>query len=99
MRYHRWYGRRMAVNMHLRDVPDEVHEELQRRAESAGMTLRQYTLKVLGEHCATMPLDEWTARLARVRARRLTKGDLPHVDAAALVNDAREADAHRSTAV
>ena len=86
----------MAVNMHLRDVPDDVHEELQRRATLAGMTLRQYTLKVLGEHCATMPLDEWTARLAKVRARMLGKGPLPQIDAAALVNEARAADARRT---
>lgn len=89
----------MAVNMHLRDVPDDVHEELQRRAQVAGMTLRQYTLKVLGEHCATVPLEEWTARLAQVRARRLAKGPAPAVDAAAVVNEAREADSRRSTAV
>lgn len=89
----------MAVNMHLRDVPDDVHEELQRRAQMAGMTLRQYTLKVLGEHCATMPLEEWTAMLARVRARRLAKGRAAQVDAAAAVNETRDADSPRSTAI
>ncbi len=28
----------MSVNMHLRDVPDPIHEELQRRAAEQGMT-------------------------------------------------------------
>jgi plasmid stability protein len=60
------------TNMHVRDVPDSVHSELQRRADAAGMTLRAYTIQVLSDHCATTPVTEWIDRIARRRAASLT---------------------------
>ena len=62
----------MSVNMHLRDVPESVHDELQRRAAAGGMTLHQYTIKVLDEHCAVPTIDDWRPRMARRRAGWLT---------------------------
>ena len=41
----------MAVHLQIRDVPDELHEALRQRAARRGLTLRQYTLAVLREHC------------------------------------------------
>jgi 3-oxoacyl-[acyl-carrier-protein] synthase III len=82
----------MSVNMHIREVPDEVHEELQRRASSAGMTLRQYTVKVLDEHVATPTMDEWMERIARRRARWLAEDRHIEVDAAEAVRAARRDD-------
>lgn len=79
----------MTVNMHVRDVPDHVHEELLRRAAAQGMSLRQYTLQVLGQHCAIAPVDEWMDRIARRRARWLAEGRDVRVDAAAAVRAAR----------
>lgn len=84
------YGVGMSVNMHLREVPDDVHEELQRRAVAGGMTLRQYTLQVLSEHCATPTLDEWTARMAQRRARWLVADRAPEIDAVAAVEAGRD---------
>lgn len=49
----------MTVNLHVRDVPDEVHESLTQRAEHRGMSLRQYTIEVLAEHCALPTLEAW----------------------------------------
>lgn len=82
----------MSVNMHIRDVPDHVHEELQRRAAAAGMTLRQYTVKVLDEHVAVPTMDEWMERIARRRARWLAEDRNVEVDAAEAVRRARYED-------
>ena len=79
----------MSVNMHIRDMPDHVHEELQRRAAAAGMTLRQYTVKVLDGHIAVPTMDEWMVRIARRRARWLGEGRHVEVDAADALRRAR----------
>jgi len=80
----------MSVNMHIRDVPDHVHEELQRRAAAAGMTLRQYTVKVLDEHVARPTMDEWMERMARRRARWLAEDRAAEVDPVAAVAAGRD---------
>lgn len=54
----------MPTNLHVRDVPDEVHAALVARAERAGMSLRQYTIEVLEEHCALPTLGDWLGGLA-----------------------------------
>jgi hypothetical protein len=56
----------MTVNLHVRDVPDAIHETLVRRAERKGMSLRRYTIEVLTEHCALPALDEWLDEIARL---------------------------------
>ena len=68
--------------MHVRDVPDDVHAELQRRAAEAGMTLRQYTIDVLVAHCRQPSVDEWLAAVTRRRTGAL-------IDAAEAVRAAR----------
>ncbi|MCU1361129.1 MAG: hypothetical protein JWN99_2418 [Ilumatobacteraceae bacterium] len=82
----------MTVNMHIREVPQHVHDELQRRASAASMTLRQYTVKVLDEHCAVPTVDDWMDRVARRRARWLSEGRDVQVDAAQAVGDSRRED-------
>lgn len=80
----------MSINMHLREVPESVHDELQRRATAGGMTLRQYTIKVLDEHCAVPTLDEWMSRMARRRARWLASDRAAVVDPVAAVEAGRD---------
>lgn len=75
--------------MHLRDMPDHVHETLVERAAERGMSLRQYTIEVLEQHCALPTLDDWLDRVARRRALGL------RVDAAAAVRDSRDDDDRR----
>jgi antitoxin FitA len=58
----------MTVNMHLRDVPDEVHAALAERALNSGKTLRQYVLDVLASHTEVPTMDDWLDRVARRRA-------------------------------
>jgi plasmid stability protein len=82
----------MSVNMHVREVPDHIHDELQRRAAASGMTLRTYTVKVLEEHCSVSPMAEWLERVARRRARWLAEGRTVAIDAAAVVAASRADD-------
>lgn len=56
--------RRMPINLHIRDVPDTVHSALTARAERRGMSLRQYAIRVLEEHCALPAVDDWLDELA-----------------------------------
>ena len=80
----------MPVNMHLREVPESVHDELQRRAGASGMTLRQYTIKVLDAHCSVPTLDEWMVRMARRRASWLASDKAAVVDSVAAVEAGRD---------
>jgi antitoxin FitA len=76
----------MSVHLQIRDLPDELHETLRRRAATRGLSLRQYTLAVLQEHCSLPTLDEWLDGLDR-----LTPVSLPF-PAADVVREARETD-------
>ena len=82
----------MSVSMHIREVPDDVHDELQRRAAASGMTLRHYTVKVLSDHVALPTMDEWMERIARRRARWSAEDRHVVVDAAEAVRAARQDD-------
>lgn len=76
----------MAVNLHVRDVPDELHDVLVKRAGAAGMSLRQYVVSVLAGHVAMPTLDEWLADVgSSPRTHLRTSG-------AEAVRRAREAD-------
>lgn len=56
----------MPTNLHIRDVPDEIHATLIHRAAARGKSLRQYTIEVLQEHCALPTMEEWLAGLSRL---------------------------------
>jgi antitoxin FitA len=62
-------------HVQVRDVPDEVHEILVRRAETAGQSLQQYLAAQLTLIAATPTLDEMLDRIdqrakGRVSSRR-----------------------------
>lgn len=57
IRYHR------VVNLHIRDLPDDVHATLAARAGAHGMSLPAYVLEVLAVHAALPTTDEWLAGL------------------------------------
>ena len=48
---HRWYVCGMAKVLHIRDVPDDVHDALVEAAEAQGLSLTRYMLHEL-EHLA-----------------------------------------------
>ncbi len=58
-------------NVQVRDVPEEIHETLVRRAEQAGQSLQQFLAAQLALIAATPTLDEM---LDRIENR--PKGDL-----------------------
>jgi hypothetical protein len=76
----------MAVHLQIRDLPDEIHQTLRQRASKRGLSLRQYALEVLRDHCQQPTLDEWLEGL-----NRLTPVALP-TPAAQFVREAREAE-------
>ena len=63
------YGHPMA-NLQIKGLPDDIHEELKRRARLEGMTARAYVQRLIEADQALPSKTEW---LNRVRA-------LPPVD-------------------
>ena len=76
-----------TTNMHLRDVPADVHDELRRRAEANGMSLRQYTIHVLSTHCRMPAVDQWLDLLAMKRVRELGTSGAAAVQASRAEDD------------
>lgn len=52
-------------NVLVRDVPDEVHAALQRRAEQRGQSLQQYLASELARLAERPSVDELIARVSR----------------------------------
>ena len=71
-------------NVQVRDVPDDVHGVLVRRAARAGQSLQQYLAAQLALLAATPTIDEV---LERIERRPL--GELTADDAVAALRDER----------
>ena len=71
-------------NVQIRGVPEEVHNELVRRAELAGQSLQQYLSAQLTAMVATPTIDEVIARI-----EHRSKGRLSRADAIAVIADER----------
>jgi len=68
-------------NVQVRDVPDDVHEVLVRRAERAGQSLQQYLASQLATIAATPTLDEVLDRVdGRPKGRLTTKQAIAAID-------------------
>lgn len=52
-------------NVLVRNLPEQVHVELQRRAESQGKSLQQYLIGELRRLADRPPIDEVLARIER----------------------------------
>lgn len=61
-------------NVLVRDLPDDVHAELQRRAEARGQSLQQYLASELTRLTGQPPVDELLDRIARRRGGRVGLG-------------------------
>jgi hypothetical protein len=72
-------------NVQVRDVPEDGHAALVRRAERAGQSLQQYLTAQLTALAATPTLDEVLDRIAQ-----RPKGRLSRRDAIASVEDERD---------
>ena len=63
----------------IRDLPDDVHAELARRAAAGDMSLRAYLRALLREHVAVPSIEEWLEQvrgLEPVHADGLTGPEL-----------------------
>jgi antitoxin FitA len=58
-------------NILVRDLPDDVHAELQRRAQARGQSLQQYLASELTRMTRTPPREEIMARIAARRGGRV----------------------------
>ena len=61
-------------NVLVRDIPDDVHAALQRRAQQAGQSLQQYLAAELKRLVERPPLDEVLDRISRRRGGRVGLG-------------------------
>jgi hypothetical protein len=50
-------------NIQIKNVPDEVHSELRRRAEEAGLSLRDYVLRLIRRDQLLPSRKEWLRSL------------------------------------
>ena len=55
----------------VRDLPDDVHASLQRRAESAGQSLQQYLSTQLTRLASMPTMDDVLARISRRNGGRV----------------------------
>ncbi|HET9059308.1 MAG TPA: hypothetical protein VFN61_05255, partial [Acidimicrobiales bacterium] len=68
-------------NVQVRDVPNEVHEGLLRRAEQAGQSLQQFLAGQLALIAATPTVDEMLDRLeSRPKGQLSAKGAIAALD-------------------
>jgi plasmid stability protein len=51
------------VNLQVRNVPEDVHAVLKRRARQAGQSLSEYVLAVLTGSARQLTREEWFERL------------------------------------
>lgn len=58
-------------NVLVRDLPDDVHASLQRRAESAGQSLQQYLATELTRLASMPTMDDVLARISRRNGGRV----------------------------
>jgi len=75
----------MTKMLQVRDVPDEVHARLEKRAEAAGVSMSAHVLSALKDHLERRSLDEiWRRAEARDSSVSLA-------DAAQPIRDERDA--------
>lgn len=68
-------------NVQVRDVPDEVHAALIRRAEQAGQSLQQYLAAQLAVIAATPTIEEVLERIEhRPKGRLSAKSAIEAID-------------------
>ena len=76
----------MSVMVQIRNMPDETHRKLKKRAALAGMSLSEYLLKELERALERPPRQEL---LARLRSRRPFEPREPVAEAVAAEREGR----------
>jgi antitoxin FitA len=62
-------------SIQVKDVPDEVHSVLRRRAAAAGQSLQEYLLAHLTEEATTPTLEELFEQVGQRTGGRFTAAD------------------------
>ena len=61
----------------MKNVPDEIHEELRRRADQEGVTVGEIVLRALRRELRSYSMREWMERHAAVQlSRRPTRAEV-----------------------
>lgn len=76
-------------NLQIKNVPVDLHDELRRRADGRGMTLRDYVLDLLRRETSRPDLDEWLDRVASRPRVTLTESAVDLVHAARAEREAK----------
>lgn len=74
-----------VATLQVKDVPDDLHRELRRRADLDGLSIRDYLLRLIRNDQQRPPATEWMARLRRLEPLDLgaPAADLIRADRAA----------------
>jgi plasmid stability protein len=56
----------LMATLQVKDVPDDLHRELRRRADLDGLSIRDYLLRLIRNDQQRPPATEWLARLRRL---------------------------------
>lgn len=59
------------ATLQVKDVPDDLHRELRRRADLEGLSIRNYLLRLIRNDQRRPPTTEWLARLRRLEPLNL----------------------------
>ena len=73
-----------VANLQVKGLPDDLHDELRRRAEADGTTMSDLVTRMIRRELALPSLADWLAELATQPAR---DGDL---DVEALMDEIRQ---------
>lgn len=56
----------LMATLQVKDVPDDLHRELRRRADLEGLSIRDYLLRLIRNDQQRPPATEWLARLRQL---------------------------------
>jgi len=54
------------ANLQVKNVPEDMHEELRRRAKLRNTSVRQYVLDLIARDQQVTAMQEWLARVAEL---------------------------------
>ena len=60
-------------NIQIKNVPEEIHDELRLRAAEEGISLRDYVLRLIRQDMARVSLEQWRRELARLPKTNLDR--------------------------
>ena len=60
-------------NLQIKNLPDDVHDELRRRAAEQGLSLRDYVVRLIRNDLAKPSAKEWLAALDELPRTKLDR--------------------------